>query len=77
MQLTGDLSYAFGAPDWIDIYQTRLGIRGTWRSLDQYSPRFCPTSTLQPQGTILCNPLGAGDDGSEWEIRTYLHFVLN
>lgn len=77
MQLVGDLSYAFGTPDWIDVYQTRLGIRGTWRSLDQYSPRYCPTTSTGPLGEVVCNPLGTGDNGSEWEVRTYLHFVLH
>ncbi|NNF38699.1 MAG: glycosidase, partial [Gemmatimonadetes bacterium] len=77
LQLMGDVSYVFGTPDWMGTPQTRLGIRGTWRSLDQYSPRYCPTTTVAPDETVTCNPLGLGDAGREWEIRTYLSFVMN
>jgi hypothetical protein len=34
----GDLSWSLGRPDWFETPNTRLGIRGTWRSLDQFSP---------------------------------------
>jgi len=69
-----DWSTVLGVPGWFDVPQTRLGARFTWRSLDQYSPRFCPTRMPNERGVEVCNPLSAGaDNGSEWEFRTYLH----
>jgi hypothetical protein len=74
LQLMTDLSVRFGMPEWWDLGQTSLGIRGTWRSLDQYSPRYCPTMTMTEIGPI-CDPTAPGyPDGNEWEIRTYLIF---
>ena len=35
-----------------------------------------PQRTPDPFGTLTCDPLAPGDNGNEWEIRTYLHFVL-
>jgi hypothetical protein len=77
IQLTTDLSTVVGMPQWIHAPQTRLGIRFTWRSLDQYSPRYCPTRIMDASGMMECDPEAEGfSDGSEWEIRTYLHFSL-
>ncbi|HMB68415.1 MAG TPA: glycoside hydrolase family 2 TIM barrel-domain containing protein [bacterium] len=76
LQLMGDVSYTFGRPTWLFLPQTKLGIRTTWRSLDQYSPRYCPAEVPGPDGLFDCDPLAPGDDGTEWEIRTYLHFVM-
>jgi hypothetical protein len=56
----GDRSWSLGRPDWFETPNTRLGIRGTWRSLDQFSPRY----------------LAEGPRGREWEIRTYLQVAL-
>jgi beta-galactosidase len=62
VQLTGDVSHTLGAPLWLDQHQTRIGMRGTWRSLDEYSPRYIGL---------------AGDpNGNEWEIRTYLRLAM-
>ena len=61
VQLMADVSWSLGTPRWFDFPQTRLGIRGTWRTLDQYTPRYI---------------LGSGENGREWEIRTYLHVTL-
>lgn len=75
LQLIADVSINLGLPEWFDLPQTRLGIRGTWRSLDQYSPRYCPTKNLNVLGVPVCDPTIPGyADGNEWEIRTYLHF---
>ncbi len=75
LQLTADISVTLGIPDWFDLPQTRLGVRGTWRSLNEYSPRYCPTTTIDAQGQLECDPTAPGySDGNEWEIRTYLHF---
>lgn len=77
IQLIADVSINLGIPEWFDLPQTRLGIRGTWRSLDQYSPRYCPTKNLNVLGEPVCDPTVPGySNGNEWEIRTYLHFNL-
>ena len=68
-----DVSYVLGTPEWFDVPQTRFGIRAAWRSLDQYSPRYCPTRTPDFAGMMVCDPEFPGGEGSEWEIRTYIH----
>jgi hypothetical protein len=74
-QLMGDLSYALGAPEWFGFPHTRFGVRGTWRALDGYSPRYCPAIVPGPSGPE-CDPTVPALNGSEWEVRTYLHFAL-
>ncbi len=74
LQLMGDVSYSLGTPRWFGYPQTRLGVRGTWRSLDRYSPRYLPDGySPLPDGELFPEGL---DKGSEWEIRTYLHVTL-
>ena len=72
LQLMGDLSYVLGTPQWFDLPETRFGIRGTWRSLDRMSPRYCPGYKNDASGVQVCDPTAPGPDGREWEIRTYL-----
>jgi hypothetical protein len=73
LQLTGDLSYVLGLPRWFDTPpQTRVGIRGTWRSLDRFSPRYCPVQINDASGAAVCDPTAPAPNGREWEIRTYL-----
>ena len=62
LQLMGDVSYSLGSPRWFGEPQTRLGVRGKWRSLDENSPRYTGTA--------------ADEKGREWEIQTYLHLSL-
>ena len=63
LQLMGDLSHSLGWPNWyLDRPQTRIGIRGLWRSLDIYSPRYAG--------------LPGDPNGTEWEVRTYLRFAM-
>lgn len=72
-QFIGDLSYAFGTPQWWDVPETKLGIRGTWRSLNRFSPRFCPEFAPDlVTGAPVCDPTAPSRNGSEWEVRTYL-----
>jgi len=72
LQLVLDVSTTLGKPKWFDMPSSRIGVRGTWRSLDQYSPRYCPTTTLGLNGESVCDPIGVGyEDGTEWEIQTY------
>jgi len=71
-QYMADFSWVFGKPQWWDVPETRFGVRNTWRTLDRYSPRYCPVQTTGPLGAV-CDPLAPGfADGREWEIRTYL-----
>jgi hypothetical protein len=76
VQLMGDLSYALGMPRWFDYPQTRIGVRGTWRTLDVYSPRYCPAQVPDGTGSLICDPTAPGENGREWEIRTYLHVSI-
>ena len=76
LQLMGDISYSLGSPDWFDLPQTRFGVRATMRTLDEYSPRYCPGRSPDQFGTMECNPDMGADPGREWEIRTYLHIGM-
>lgn len=77
MQLMGDLSLEIGKPDWWILPGTRIGIRGTYRTLDQYSPRYNPTQTVDPTGAFVPNPTAIGfPNGNEWEIRTYIQINI-
>ncbi|MCX6319768.1 MAG: glycosidase [Bacteroidetes bacterium] len=77
MQLIGDLSVEIGKPDWFILPGTRLGVRGTYRTLDQYSPRYSPVKTLDAAGNWVPDPTAIGfPDGNEWEIRTYIQINL-
>ncbi len=77
VQLMTDISHTVGAPRWFeDVAQTRFGVRGTWRSLDRYSPRFAPGFVPGPGGTPVPDPTIPSPNGNEWEIRTYLHFAM-
>ncbi len=76
LQLMLDLSTTLSRPSWFSLPNTRMGIQYTWRSLDQYSPRYCPTMATE-NGASVCDPLAAGfDNGREWELRTYVHINI-
>lgn len=77
VQLMADISTEIGKPDWFVLPGTRIGLRGTWRSLDQYSPRYNPTQILDATGTWVPDPTAIGfPNGNEWEIRTYIHINI-
>jgi hypothetical protein len=76
VQLMGDLSYSLGMPRWFGYPQTRVGVRTAWRTLDVYSPRYCPQRVPDATGTPVCDPTAPGDLGTEWEVRTYLHIAI-
>ncbi|MEM9679948.1 MAG: hypothetical protein AAF901_06460, partial [Bacteroidota bacterium] len=79
VQLMLDLSTSLGKPDWFILPSTRIGIRGIWRSLDEFSPRFAPLAidpnATNPNQPPILSPVGF-PDGSEWEIRTYVHINI-
>ena len=75
-QFSLDLSTSVGKPNWFVLPNTKLGIMGTWRSLDKYSPRFLPNQTASLFATQpIISPVGF-NNGSEWEIRTYIHINI-
>ena len=75
-QLSLDISTNLGKPDWFVLPNTKLGIMGTWRSLNQYSPRFGPNATASEFATQpILSPIGFSN-GNEWEIRTYIHINI-
>ena len=61
LQAMLDLSTYINKPKWFDMPDTKLGLRFTYRTLDQYSNRYVKTAT---------------ENGNEWEIRTYVHFNI-
>jgi hypothetical protein len=75
-QLMLDFSTSVGRPDWFILPDTKVGLRGTWRSLNQYSPRYSPNQTASEFATApIVSPVGF-PNGSEWEIRTYIHINI-
>ncbi len=77
MQLMADVSTTLSKPDWFDLPGTRIGMRGTWRTLDQYSPRYAPVMARDASGAWVPNPNAIGyDNGIEWEIRTYVQITF-
>ena len=77
LQLMLDLSTSLGKPKWFNEADNKIGIMGIWRSLDRFSPRYCPTTTIDASGATVCDMEAPGfDNGQEWEIRTYVHFKI-
>ncbi|MGB5464024.1 MAG: glycoside hydrolase family 2 TIM barrel-domain containing protein [Aureibaculum sp.] len=75
VQLMLDISTTVGKPGWFILPNTRMGIRGTWRSLNQYSPRYSPNEALEFADAPIISPVGF-ENGTEWEIRTYVHINI-
>jgi hypothetical protein len=71
-----DISTSVGKPSWYILPETRIGIMGMWRALDQYSPRYSPNQTATEFDTQpILSPAGF-PNGTEWEIRTYVHINI-
>ncbi len=78
IQLIGDWSVEIGKPDWFLLPGTRLGLRGTYRTLDDYSNRYSPTTKLNSLGQFVPDPTAIGfPNGNEWEFRTYIQININ
>jgi hypothetical protein len=75
VQLMLDISTTLGKPDWFILPNTQIGIRGTWRSMNEFSPRYFPNEALEFAESPIISPVGFGN-GSEWEIRTYVHINI-
>lgn len=68
-----DVAYVLGRPQWFEVPETKFGLRGTFRTLDRYSPRYCPTTTTNAAGDSVCDAGAPGFPlGREWEIRSYV-----
>jgi len=77
LQCMLDLSVNLGNPDWLNFPGTRLGVMGTYRTLNKYSPRYAPTYSVNAAGDFVPDPNAIGfPNGNEWEVRVYLHFNL-
>jgi hypothetical protein len=78
LQLIGDWSLEIGKPDWFMLPGTKLGFRATYRTLDKYSNRYSPTTTVNSSGQVVPDPNAIGfPNGNEWELRTYLQININ
>lgn len=77
MQWIADFSTEIGRPDWFMLPGTKIGIRGTYRTLNKYSPRYSPVKTIDAAGNWVPDPNAIGfPDGNEWEIRTYIQINI-
>lgn len=72
-----DLSTNLFKPKWLGPLSTRVGIRGTYRTLDKYSNRYLAGYVSDGNGGFIesADIIGA-PKGNEWEIRTYISFSL-
>ncbi len=77
LQLIADISTEIGKPDWFMLPSTKIGIRGTYRTLDKYSNRYSPVTTIDAAGNWVPDPNAIGfPNGNEWEIRTYIQINI-
>ncbi|MGB5008113.1 MAG: glycoside hydrolase family 2 TIM barrel-domain containing protein [Ferruginibacter sp.] len=77
VQLMADVSYQIGKPDWFILPSTKIGARGTYRTLNKYSNRYSPIKTIDAAGNWVPDPNAIGfPDGNEWEIRTYIQINI-
>jgi hypothetical protein len=71
-----DVSTSLAKPDWFGMPETKIGIRGTWRSYNEHSGnRYAPMETAEFSNVPTISPVGF-PDGTEWEIRTYIHINI-
>lgn len=75
VQLMLDISTTVGKQKWLVLPSTKIGLRGTWRSLNEFSPRYAPAVTPEFSTEPIISPVGF-DNGTEWEIRTYVHLNI-
>jgi hypothetical protein len=78
LQLIGDFSLEIGKPDWYLLPGTKLGLRASYRTLDDYSNRYSPIERLNALGQFVPDPTAYGfPNGNEWEFRTYVQININ
>lgn len=72
-----DLSTNLFKPKWLGPISTCVGIRGAFRTLDKYSPRYVAGYVSDGNGGFVESTDIIGvPHGNEWEIRTYISFSL-
>jgi len=78
LQLVADVSYSLGRPRYFGLPETKLGMRFLYRTLDEYSNRYRLPYEWEsyPSWRTLQERIEEQGDGTEWEIRTYLHVAL-
>ncbi len=77
VQLIADISTEIGKPDWFIMPGTKIGVRGTYRTLNKYSPRYSPIKTIDAAGNWVPDPNAIGfPNGNEWELRTYIQINI-
>jgi hypothetical protein len=67
LQVMADISTQIGKPDWFLLPSTSIGLRATYRTLDENSPRYITSTETTPTFEGL---------GNEWEIRTYVRINI-
>lgn len=75
LQLMADLSTSIGKQDWFLLPSTTMGMRFTWRTLNEFSPRYLPNEAEEFADEPILSPVGF-DNGREWEFRTYVKFNI-
>ena len=78
LQLLGDVSWSLGKPKWFDNPDTRVGVRFLYRTLDRNSNRFNLPEDWENSASWddFLEEVGRQGEGTEWEIRTYLHLEI-
>jgi hypothetical protein len=79
LQLLGDISWSLGKPKWFaDEPETKIGIRGLYRTLDRNSSRYRFPDDWSNYATWedFMNEVDINDNGSEWEVRTYISIAM-
>lgn len=72
-----DLSTHLGNPQWLGNPRMSIGIRGTYRTLDKYSPRYIAGYVSDGNGDFIPSvDIPGARNGNEWEIRTYIRFNI-
>jgi hypothetical protein len=78
VQCIAELSTELIQPDWLMLPTTKAGIRTTYRTLNMFSPRYSPVTTIDPAGNWVPDPKAIGfPDGNEWEIRTFIQVSIS
>ena len=75
VQILADLSTTIGKQDWFILPNTTIGIRYTWRSLDENSPRYLPNVAPEFATSPTVSPVGF-PNGYEYELRTYVNISI-
>ncbi len=75
LQIMADISTSVAKQDWFILPSTTLGMRFTWRSLNEFSPRYLPNVAEEFANAPVISPVGF-PNGNEWELRTYVHINI-